>query len=315
MAFAEPGFGRAFTGAFNARTARREVAQRQVQHEDIMQMQRSQLGVQQNIAANEIAARQQEERAKAFRASRDKLMELSIETFNKITDAAAEAVTSGDLKDEELEQFRGAANNALISTITTLQHDHAMALASGADPNDPALDEIRRLQQMLASQAPIFDARVTAARQSEQNPTILGQRKGREQAAQVKSLATELGLEEDVVAEGLGFVPGQPAPTELEKLERSLKLLDANDVPQDDPRRLRVLGRLTSLTTPSVADIIAPLIQKMARGEDLTPEEQKALDAAQRLSFTDQLLRGLLGGGAAGAPQYKMDENGNLVAQ
>lgn len=314
MAFSEPGFGRAFAGAYNAKTARREVDQRQIQHREQMDLQRAQLGVQQNIAANEIRARQQQEQAAAFRATRDKLMQSSIDTFNKITDAAAQAVTSGNLKDEELEQFRGAANNALISTITTLQHDHALALANGADPNDPALEEIQRLQQMLASQAPIFDARVTAARQSEQNPTILGQRKGREQAAQVKSLATELGLDETVVAEGLGFVPGQPAPTELEKLERSLRLLDANDVPQDDPRRLRVLGRLTSMTTPSVADIISPLIQKMARGEDLTPEEQKALDAAQRLSFTDQLLRGLLGGGAAsGAPKYQMDETGNLV--
>lgn len=313
MPFAEPGFGRAFTGAYNAKTGRQEVAQRQVQHQDIMQQRRNELGVQQQIASDEIAARQQQERAKAFRESREKLMQNSIDTFGKITDAAAQAVTSGNLKDEELEQFRTAANNALISTITTLQHDHALALSGGADPNDPALVEIQRLQQMLASQAPIFDARVTAARQSEQNPTILGQRQGRQQAAQVKSLATELGLDETVVAEGLGFVPGQPAPTELEKLERSLRLLDANDVPQDDPRRLRVLGRLTSMTTPSVADIIAPLIQKMARGEDLTPEEQKALDAAQRLSFTDQLMRGLLGGGAGGTPQYQMDENGNLV--
>lgn len=313
MAYSEPGFGRAFSSMYNARTARAEVAQRQQQHQDIMQMQRNQLGVQQLISANEIAARLQQERAKAFRESRDKLMQNSLDTFNAITNAAADAVKTGNIKDEELQQFRTAADNALISTITTLQHDHALALSNGADPQDPALIEIQRLQQMLASQAPIFDARVTAARSSDENPTILGERKGREQAAQVKSLATELGLDETVVAEGLGFVPGQPAPTELEKLERSLKLLDSNDVPQDDPRRLRVLGRLTSLTTPSVADIIAPLIQKMARGEDLTPEEQKALDAAQRLSFTDQLLRGLMGGAASGTPQYQLDETGNLV--
>lgn len=323
MAFAEPGFGRAFSNAYNARTARREVAQRDSQFRETMALQRAQLGVQQQqleanrqAAADEIAARQQQERAKQFRETRDKLMQSSIDTFNKVTDAAAEAVKSGDIKDEEIEQFRSAANNALISTITTLQHDHALALSGGADPNDPALEEIRRLQQMLASQAPIFDARVTAARQSETNPTILGQNKGREQAAQVRALATELGIDEDRVAEGLGFVPGQPAPTELEKTERSLRLLDQEGVPDDDPRRLRVLGRLTTLTTPSIADVITPMIQKMARGEELTPEEQKALDAAQRLSFTEQLLRGLIGGGAGGgAPQYQLDESGNLVAK
>ena len=264
----------------------------------------------------EQAAKAKEAQITAWRTTRDSLMEQSFDVFNKITDAAAEAEKTGELTDAERTQFREAANGALIATITTLQQDWAMAMRAGATPDDPVVQEIQRSQQMLASHAPVFDARMAAARTSAENPTILGQRKGREQAAQVRELSAELGLDETVVAEGLGFIPGQPAPTEMEKLERSLRLLDREGVPDDDPRRLRVLGRLTSMTTPSVADIIAPMIAKKARGEKLTTEEQAALDAAQRMSFTDQLMRGLLGGGAGGTPQYEIDEEtGNLVAK
>lgn len=299
--FAGPGFGAGFRSTFGPR--QQQAAQRQV-------------------LEAERQSRVQSEQAAAFRKQREKLVEDAISTFDEITEAASQAAMTGRTSDQEIGQFREAANGALLSTLSTLQNDIALAIQAGADPNDPSLEEMRRIQQMVASHAPVFDARVEAAKsqiEPTKTPEQTGQEAARERAAEVRTLAEELDLDEDKVAEGLGLVPGQPAPTELEKLERTLRMMDRQNIPDDDPVRLRVLNRLTSMTTPSVADIISPLIQKMARGEELTEAEQQALDSAQRLSFTEQLLRGLVGGGPAntspGTPSYVVDEDGNLVAR
>lgn len=265
----------------------------------------------------DIAARQAEESSKAFRASRKSLIDESLTTFDSITTAAAEAAKTGNATEAHLDTFRNSANGALLATITTLQNDVALAIQSGADPNDPRIQELQQMQQSLASHAAVFDARIDSAilqKVDVKTPEEEGAAAARERAEEVRVLSQELGLDEGAVAEGLGIVPGQPAPTELEKLERSLRLMDSNNVAQDDPARLRVLNRLSSVTTPSVSDVIAPLIQKLASGEELTDAEQRALDAAQKLSMTEQLMRGLMGGAAGSStPTMRVDDNGNLV--
>jgi len=50
-----------------------------------------------------------------------------------------------------------------------------------------------------------------------------------------------------------------------------------------------------------MSDVIAPILQKVAQGQPITPAERQAIDTYQRMSPLDQIMRGAMGGGLPGA--------------
>lgn len=254
------------------------------------------------MAAQAEADRRAKE-AQDLRDRRAKLVEDTLEQYGQITSAASDAAKTGRVGEDEIGQMRQAGQMVLASTVQTLMQDRAMMISSGLPGDHPAVQNVERMAMSLANQEQVFDTTIQSALSQVEETTTPAQR-GREaaaeQLAQRDALAEDAGISVEQANEALGLVPGKPAPTNLELIERQIMALREAGAEEDDPRIVRRLAQISKLTTSSVSGFIVPLLEKMARGEILTDSEQEALTAAQKMSFMEQLMFNAAGLGVFG---------------